>query len=111
MAFNGFRLVLGNAAARSRPTASTSASAGGDALLLTPATIQPRPRGPRGGRMWGVCALCIGMRYVEHTPPDVALAEVAKRQWGVVSLAQLQALGLDRAAVARRVAAGRLHRL
>jgi hypothetical protein len=41
----------------------------------------------------------------------VALAELAARQWGVVALGQLAALGLDRAAVARRVRAGRLHRL
>jgi hypothetical protein len=41
----------------------------------------------------------------------VALAELAGRQWGVVSAGQLRALGLGSSAVARRVQAGRLHRL
>jgi hypothetical protein len=44
-------------------------------------------------------------------PLDRALAELADRQWGVVSLAQLRALGLGARAVQRRAAAGRLHRL
>jgi Transcriptional regulator, AbiEi antitoxin/Protein of unknown function (DUF559) len=42
---------------------------------------------------------------------DRALAEVARLQWGVVSLAQLRALGFDRGAVAWRVRVGRLHPL
>ena len=42
---------------------------------------------------------------------DLALAELARAQWGVVSLAQLRALGIDRGAVAWRVRHGRLHRL
>ena len=42
---------------------------------------------------------------------DLALAELARVQWGVVSLAQLRALGIDRGAVAWRVRHGRLHRL
>jgi very-short-patch-repair endonuclease len=39
------------------------------------------------------------------------LAELASRQHGVVSAGQLSALGLDRAAVRRRVEDGRLHRV
>src|SRR4051794_32206741 len=39
------------------------------------------------------------------------LAEIAARQHGVVSIRQLAALGLDREAVRRRVADGRLHPL
>ena len=42
---------------------------------------------------------------------DVVVAEVAARQHGVVSTAQLRAAGLDGSAVRRRVRAGRLHRL
>jgi hypothetical protein len=48
---------------------------------------------------------------MERTPPDVAVAEVAGRQWGVVSVGQLLAAGLTRAGVARRVRVGRLHRV
>jgi very-short-patch-repair endonuclease len=43
--------------------------------------------------------------------PDVALAEVAARQHGVVTIAQLLAAGLDRDAVAYRRRIGRLHLL
>ena len=39
------------------------------------------------------------------------MAELAIRQWGVVSVEQLHALGLTSAALTRRVQAGRLHRL
>ena len=41
----------------------------------------------------------------------MALAELAGRQWGVVSLAQLQALGVARSGVTRRVQGGRLRRV
>jgi hypothetical protein len=44
-------------------------------------------------------------------PLDRALAELADRQWGVASLAQLQALGIGARAVQLRAAAGRLHRV
>jgi predicted transcriptional regulator of viral defense system len=47
----------------------------------------------------------------ESPPPDVALAELAERQSGVVSLAQLRALGLGPRAVQQRASAGRLRRL
>jgi very-short-patch-repair endonuclease len=40
---------------------------------------------------------------------DRLVARIAARQHGVISVAQLRAAGLDSAAVARRVAAGRLH--
>lgn len=39
------------------------------------------------------------------------MAELAARQWGVVSLAQLRALGIAAGAVEHRVRAGRLHRV
>jgi predicted transcriptional regulator of viral defense system len=51
------------------------------------------------------------MRELDRTPPEKALAEVARRQWGVVSVGQLNGLGIGRAGVTRRVRAGRLHRL
>jgi hypothetical protein len=44
-------------------------------------------------------------------PRERALAELAQRQWGVVTLAQLRALGLGDGAVKHRVRLGRLHRL
>lgn len=46
-----------------------------------------------------------------HTPVDVALARVAARQHGVVSLAQLRELGLASSTVRSRALAGRLHRV
>jgi hypothetical protein len=48
---------------------------------------------------------------MDRTPPDVVVAEVAGRQWGVLSVGQLLAGGLSRPGVARRVGAGRLHRV
>jgi len=45
------------------------------------------------------------------TPLDVAVSRVATRQHGVVSLAQLEALGLGASGVRDRVVAGRLHRV
>jgi very-short-patch-repair endonuclease/predicted transcriptional regulator of viral defense system len=47
----------------------------------------------------------------ERIPLNVALAELAGGQWGVVSLAQLQALGIGARAVQRRAQAGRLRRV
>jgi predicted transcriptional regulator of viral defense system len=44
-------------------------------------------------------------------PPWLRASELASRQWGVVSTAQLQALGLGRGAVHKAVLAGRLHRV
>jgi very-short-patch-repair endonuclease len=44
-------------------------------------------------------------------PLDQAIAALARRQHGVVSIAQLAALGVDQRAVSHRVTAGRLHRI
>jgi very-short-patch-repair endonuclease len=52
----------------------------------------------------------MGKKLVEH-PIDGRLAELAARQHGVVSRAQLAALGLSDPAISKRVQAGRLHRL
>jgi len=43
--------------------------------------------------------------------PDSQIGEIAKRQHGVVSLRQLEEVGLTRYAVAKRVNRGRLHRV
>jgi hypothetical protein len=51
------------------------------------------------------------MREFPASPPDWRVAKLAARQWGVVSVAQLRALGLTKDAVQRRARAGRLHRL
>jgi very-short-patch-repair endonuclease/predicted transcriptional regulator of viral defense system len=51
-------------------------------------------------------------RTLRKEPPrDVAIARLAARQLGVVSLTQLKALGLTASAVRSRVASGRLHRV
>jgi Transcriptional regulator, AbiEi antitoxin/Protein of unknown function (DUF559) len=59
---------------------------------------------------FGVGFLSRGMRD-STTPRDVRLADLAGRQYGIVSVQQLRALGFDRDAVRRRVASGRLHPL
>ena len=59
----------------------------------------------------GVGSLSEGMVRKESPPLDVALAELAERQWGVVSLAKLRELGLGSRAVQQRASAGRLRRL
>jgi hypothetical protein len=51
------------------------------------------------------------MRGFPASPPDWWVAELAGRQWGVVSLAQMRVAGLSDDAVQRRVRSGRLHRL
>jgi very-short-patch-repair endonuclease/predicted transcriptional regulator of viral defense system len=51
------------------------------------------------------------MRPQDHPGHDQALARLAHRQHGVVSLRQLDDLGFSRTAVRRRVEVGRLHRL
>jgi hypothetical protein len=51
------------------------------------------------------------MRGFSGTTPDGRVAELAGRQWGVVSLAHLRMVGLSEDAVQRRERAGRLHRL
>jgi predicted transcriptional regulator of viral defense system len=45
------------------------------------------------------------------TPLDITVSRLAARQHGIVSLAQLEAVGLGRSGVRDRVAAGRLHRI
>lgn len=51
------------------------------------------------------------MRRQERTPLDLALADLARRQWGVVSLAQLRALGIGARGVQHRARSGRLRRV
>ena len=51
------------------------------------------------------------MRGLERTPPDRRLSALAGRQWGVVSLAQLRALGFSQDAVERGARLGRLRRV
>src|SRR4051794_21420247 len=49
------------------------------------------------------------MRRKESPPPDGPLVALAVRQWGVVSRAQLLALGFGAGAVQHRLRMGRLH--
>jgi predicted transcriptional regulator of viral defense system len=51
------------------------------------------------------------MARKDSTPLDMALAELAEGQFGVVSLAQLRGLGLGARAVQQRASTGRLRRL
>ena len=51
------------------------------------------------------------MRPQDNTGVDEPLAKIARSQWGVVSLAQLRALGLSLGAVKHRARVGRLRRL
>src|SRR3954462_417205 len=64
----------------------------------------------RRGAKFGVGRLGSAMRN-STAPADRHLAELAARQHGVVSVGQLEALGLDGFAVRRRAESGRLHRL
>jgi hypothetical protein len=52
-----------------------------------------------------------GIRDSGTTRPDQRVANVAAGQFGVIDVDELEACGLDKHAVARRVAAGRLHPL
>jgi predicted transcriptional regulator of viral defense system/very-short-patch-repair endonuclease len=56
-----------------------------------------------------VCCIDPDSPGVRSTPPLQALAELAGRQWGVVSRGQLRALGISRGAVEHWLAVGRLH--
>jgi len=47
----------------------------------------------------------------EVAKAEVGIARIAARQHGVITLAQLSALGVGRASVTRRLRSGRLHRL
>ena len=51
------------------------------------------------------------MDAFRRTRTEAALAELARRQWGVVSRAQLAKLGLGRGAIDARLNAGRLRRI
>jgi len=51
------------------------------------------------------------MCAVLRPPPDRRVAELAARQWGVISSGQLRALGVEAREVGHRVSVGRLHRL
>lgn len=47
----------------------------------------------------------------ENAPTDRLVAQIATRQHGVVTVSQLQGIGLDKSAISRRVTSGRLHRV
>src|SRR5919198_6186904 len=66
--------------------------------------------GIEGGARFPLGRLMHGMR-ARTTPPDRKLADLARRQYGVVSRRQVLALGIDRGGIERRLAAGRLHRM
>ncbi len=70
----------------------------------------PPPKATHQGR--GRCGwrISLGMRE-KCANADVAIAAVAAQQHGVVTIAQLEAAGLDKSAVLRRVRGGRLHRV
>ena len=61
--------------------------------------------------MWAGCASVQADSQTEVTTPDVALAELAAGQHGVVTLAQLQALGFGAGSIKYRRGIGRLHLL
>jgi predicted transcriptional regulator of viral defense system len=53
----------------------------------------------------------IGGMHQQLASPDRLVAQIAARQHGVVTFAQLLSAGLTPKGITRRVAAGRLHRL
>ena len=69
-------------------------------------------RGATGmGARRGVWRLCGLVGHQKDTPLEAAVAGLAARQHGVVTLTQLERLGLSASAVAKRCRAGRLHRV
>src|SRR3954470_24175873 len=58
-----------------------------------------------------MCSVSKAQPYKVITDADRAVAKLAASQWGVLSLAELQACGLNRAAVGVRVRRGNLHPL
>src|SRR3982750_1552848 len=66
----------------------------------------------RPGHPGPVGTECFAYRHNEGpSSPDARVAELAGRQFGVVSTAQLLEAGLTRPGISRRVRAGRLHPL
>ncbi|HEY6889288.1 MAG TPA: type IV toxin-antitoxin system AbiEi family antitoxin domain-containing protein, partial [Solirubrobacter sp.] len=63
----------------------------------------PPPRSPRSESK--------SQAYQATTVADLAVAKRAAGQWGVVTLAELLACGLNKVAVGVRVRRGNLHRL
>jgi very-short-patch-repair endonuclease/predicted transcriptional regulator of viral defense system len=75
----------------------------------SPKPPSPRPKPPRGEPDAERQLL---VDKLHQLPLEAAIVAVAERQHGVVSLPQLQLVGgLGRAAVAKRAAVGRLHRV
>ena len=64
----------------------------------------------RGANVHRVCGVEPN-NWGQRRTPDLALAELAARQHGVVARAQLLALGFDRRAIEYRLKVGRLHLL
>src|SRR3954447_3268740 len=77
-----------------------------------PGPADARSRGNRGGDFGGWRRFRHHVsRNLRHPPWDRAIAALARRQHGVVALAQFLALGMSESAVRKRVATGRLHRV
>jgi Transcriptional regulator, AbiEi antitoxin len=53
----------------------------------------------------------VDMQRFGSPPVDRVVAEMAGRQWGVVSIGQLRGLGLGEGAIRWRLRSGRLHRV
>jgi very-short-patch-repair endonuclease len=68
-----------------------------------------RPREPSFGAIVGRVSWVVSNNSRQVSTPDVAAADLAARQHGVVARAQLLALGLDAGAITYRVKARRLH--
>jgi hypothetical protein len=64
---------------------------------------------PPGSEAEHVCCLTGDKRI--HLPSDAEIVALAERQHGVVTLAQLQSLGLGRSGVSKRASSGRLYRV
>jgi Transcriptional regulator, AbiEi antitoxin/Protein of unknown function (DUF559) len=66
----------------------------------------PKPPGREGHR-----ECCLQVNKLGEPHREEAIAELAERQHGVVTLPQLRLVGLSRSAVSKRAAVGRLHRV
>jgi Transcriptional regulator, AbiEi antitoxin/Protein of unknown function (DUF559) len=69
-------------------------------------TGSPEPAGPEARR---VC--CLTGNKLAGLHVEARIAEIAERQHGLITLLQLQSLGLSRSAVSKRARNGRLHRV